>query len=660
MYADVAVCLPLWRTFLYEISEPVAQAARVTIPFGTRQIQGFVVSTRAEAPEDMDPETIRPVTDVLDPAPLIRPDIFRLCRWIADYYAAPLGEVLKSALPPNITARHVAAFDGGATTPVEVRPRVELTRAQAEGLDTIRARDGFHPVLLHGVTGSGKTEIYMRAIEECRGRGRTALVLVPEIGLTPQVRERFAARFGPQMALIHSALKPRQRIDEWLRIYNGRAPIVIGTRSALFAPLADLGVIIVDEEHESSYKQDEMPRYNARDCAVMRAKMSGAPVVLGSATPSMETFRNAQTGRYAYVQLPDRVEARTLPDVSIVNMREEYVRQGRQAVFSDRLLTGIRDRVDRGEQSIVLLNRRGYSMFLLCRRCGNSFHCRDCSVSMTYHRKSRRLLCHYCGHWQRPHEECPDCGSEYIQYVGEGTEQLEQLLNELAPDARVARVDRDTMRHLRDFDRVFGDFRKGKLDIMVGTQMLAKGHDFPNVTLVGVVSADAALGLPDFRAAERTFQLLTQVAGRSGRGDVPGEVVIQSYFPDHYAFQLAARQRFEEFYRREAHFRKVMFYPPFTSLAGIMVLETSRERAARLARKIADFLDAERSAPVRILGPAPAPLEKLNKTYRHQLLVKSAAREPLHALLGRLRRFLEDTKAPPNRVIIDVDPMTLM
>ena len=658
MYAEVAVCLPFSKTFLYEINDPVEVATRVTIPFGKREVQGFVVGTRADKPSEL--EKVRPITGVVDSVPLIRPDVFELCRWISEYYMAPFGEVLKGALPPHITGKHVAAFDGGTTAPAAVQPRVVLTEGQSTALETIRSKRGFSPILLHGITGSGKTEIYMQAVELCRSQGRTALILVPEIGLTPQLRERFAGRFGPRMALLHSSLTRRQRIDEWLRIYNGLAPIVIGTRSALFAPLENLGIIIVDEEHESSYKQDEMPRYHARDCAVVRAKMADVAVVLGSATPSMESFRNAELKKYTYIHLPDRVEERKLPCVEIVNMREEYVRQGKQAVFSDRLLAGMKARVERGEQAIVLLNRRGFSMFLLCRQCAHSFQCRDCSVSMTYHRKIDRLLCHYCGFSRSPDSECPKCGSEYIQYVGTGTEQLEQLLAERLPNARIGRVDRDTMRHLRDFDRVLGEFRKGKLDILVGTQMVAKGHDFPNVTLVGVIAADVALTLPDFRAAERTFQLLTQVSGRSGRGDTPGEVVIQSYFPDHYTFQLAVGQRFEEFYRREVHFRQAMFYPPFTVLAGIMVLETSRERAARLARGIGDFLDTVRTPRIRILGPAPAPLEKLNKTYRHQMLVKSAAREPLRRLLGQLRGFLEEKKVGPTRVIIDVDPISLL
>jgi len=382
--------------------------------------------------------------------------------------------------------------------------------------------------------------------------------------------------------------------------------------------------------------------------------------VLGSATPSMESFRNAETGRYIYVQLPDRVEARPLPEVEIVNMREEHVEEGRQTMFSRRLLDGLSNRLGQGEQSIVLLNRRGYSMFLLCRHCGYSFECRACSVSMTYHRSVHRLLCHYCGLTRRPEKTCPKCGSEYLYYVGEGTEQVELRLKERFPGARIGRIDRDTMRHVRDFDRVLGEFREGRIDILVGTQMVAKGHDFPNVTLVGVLASDSALSLPDFRAAERTFQLLTQVAGRSGRGQTPGQVVIQSYFPEHYTFQLAATHRFEEFYRREIHFRQTMFYPPFTVLAGILVQERTSEKASALAREVSDYLDTERGHAIRILGPAPAPLEKINRIYRHQLLLKSASRPPLRRLLEKLARRLEERKISPSRVIVDVDPISLM
>ncbi len=657
MYAEVALCLPFSRTFLYEIPDSLELPARVTVPFRRREVQGFVVALQDERPQNLD---VRPISEVLDRNPLIRPDIFELCRWVSDYYMAPLGEVLKGALPPAITRKHVDRFEPRKPPPLAVRHGVDLTDDQRRALGTIIPNDRFNTVLLHGVTGSGKTEIYLRAVEHFLRAGKTALVLVPEIGLTPQLRERFENRFGSRLALLHSSLTRKQRIEEWLRIYTGNAPIVIGTRSALFAPLEDVGLIVVDEEHEGSFKQEEMPRYHARDSAIMRAKMAGALVVLGSATPSMESFRNAELGRYSYVQLPVRVEDRPLPEVEIVNMRDEYVRQGKQALFSTRLLNALEDRLEGGEQTMILLNRRGYSMFLLCRRCGYAFTCDACSVSMTYHRSINRLLCHYCGSTRQPDATCPECSSEYIHYIGEGTEQVELRLREVLDGARIGRIDRDTMRHVRDYDRLLGQFRAGELDVLVGTQMIAKGHDFPRVTLVGVIAADAALSLPDFRAAERTFQLLTQVAGRSGRGDSPGEVVIQSYFPDHYSFQLAATHRFEEFYAREVHFRKAMFYPPFTSLVSVMVLDRSREKARVFAQEISDFLDGLRTRSIRILGPAAAPLEKLKRTYRHQLLIKSASRADLHSALGRLRTHLEEQKTSPTKVIIDVDPVSLM
>jgi primosomal protein N' (replication factor Y) len=428
----------------------------------------------------------------------------------------------------------------------------------------------------------------------------------------------------------------------------------------VFAPLQNLGLIVVDEEHESSYKQEEVPRYHARDTAVMRAKLARAAVVLGSATPSMESFRNAESKKYEYVGLTSRVEDRPLPEVEIVNMREEYTAEGKQVVFSRRLLQAVNARLERREQTMILLNRRGYAAFLLCRHCGFTFQCNSCSVAMTYHRGIDKLLCHYCGLARRPPPRCTECDSEYIYYVGEGTERLESELMSLFPDARIGRIDRDTMRHMRDYERVLGGFGSGEIEILVGTQMIAKGHDFPGVTLVGVVGADAALSLPDFRAAERTFQLLTQVAGRSGRGSQPGEVVIQSYFPDHYTFQLACTQRFEDFYARESRYRKAMFYPPFTALAGILVMDRDAGRAAKFAREIGEFLDSLRSTAVRILGPAPAPLERIKQVHRHQLLIKSSSRGVLHSMLEQLQQHLEAKKIGATRVIVDVDPMSLL
>ena len=662
MYADVAVCLPLSRTFVYQLTEPAEVGCRVVVPFRKREEDGFVVSTRTDAPREIQ---VQSVLKLVDPQPLIRPDIFNLCRWISEYYLAPLGEVLKAALPPGITQAHIEqglkSSDGLVRASVDrsAEPR-SLTTDQLSALFAIEEAPGFHTVLLHGVTGSGKTEVYLRATEHYLSQGKTALIMVPEIGLTPQLTERFADRFPGAVAILHSSLTKKQRIEQWIRIRDGGAPVVIGTRSAVFAPLDQLGLIVVDEEHETSYKQEGLPRYNARDTAVMRAKLAGCAAVLGSATPSMESFRNSELKKYAYVSMATRVEDRSLPEVEVVNMREEYTTQGKQVIFSQRLLEAITTRLERREQTMILLNRRGFASFLLCRHCGSTFTCQACSVGMTYHKRINKLLCHYCGSARRPPTKCTDCGSEYIYFVGEGTERIESDLKEIFPDARVGRLDRDTMRHLRDYQRVLGGFRSGELDLLVGTQMIAKGHDFPNVTLVGVVAADAALSVPDFRSAERTFQLLTQVAGRSGRGEQPGEVIIQTYFPDHYAFQLACTHRFEDFYARESRYRKAMFYPPFTSLAGIMVLDRDVGGAARLAAKVSDFLDSVRTDEIRILGPAPASIEKLKKIFRQQLLIKSSSRPALHNALRKLQQHLEEEKIGPTRVIVDIDPVSLL
>ena len=660
MYADIAVCLPLSRTFVYKLNGPVEVGCRVVVPFRKREVDGFVVALRDDAPKGIEALA---VNTVIDSVPLLTPEVFKLCRWIADYYISPIGEVLKGALPPGI--KHV----GAGFTPAAISNRKSTIAAgvkpaptsdQSRALDAICNAQGFHPVLLHGVTGSGKTEIYMSAAAHFLNAGKTSLILVPEIARTPQLTDRFSERFPNQTAILDSSLTKRQRRDEWLRIRASEAPLVIGTRSAVFAPLQNLGLIVVDEEHETSYKQESLPQYNGRDTAVMRAKLARVAVVLGSATPSMESFRNAETKKYERLTLATRVEDRPLPNVELVNMRDEYEAQGKQVVFSRRLLQAVATRLELREQSMILLNRRGYAAFLLCRHCGFTFQCESCSVAMTYHRTINKLLCHYCGLAHRPPARCPDCDSEYIQYVGEGTQRLEADLKQLFPDARIGRVDRDTMRHMRDFDRVLGGFRQGEIDILVGTQMIAKGHDFPRVTLVGVIGADAPLSLPDFRAAERTFQLLTQVAGRSGRGDQPGEVVIQSYFPDHYTFQLAVTQRFEDFYARESRYRKAMFYPPFTALAGILVTDPNPERASTLAREVGDYLDSLRSNAIRILGPAPAPLERLKKIHRHQLLIKSSSRTALHQMLEKLQAYIEEKKIGATRVIIDVDPVSLM
>jgi primosomal protein N' (replication factor Y) len=540
-----------------------------------------------------------------------------------------------------------------------------LTPAQSKVLNDLFPRldsGGFSVVLLHGVTGSGKTEIYLHLIARCLERGRSALMLVPEIALTPAMQSLFFSRFGEQVALLHSGLTERERDDAWWRVRRGETKVVLGTRSAVFAPLANLGAVIVDEEHDSSYKQDETPRYHGRDVAVVRAQLAGAVALLGSATPSLESYWNARQGKYHLAKLEERMGGRKLAAVEIVDMRQEFRETHTHVPVSRRLKEEIEAQVRASAQTMLLLNRRGYSWFLLCRSCGQTLRCVNCSISLTYHRREHRLICHYCGYSIAVPSVCPICGSEYLHYVGEGTEKLEQKFAELFPGARVARLDRDVARRRSEFLRVLSDFREGKIDILVGTQLIAKGHDFPGVTLVGVVSADIGLGLPDFRAAEHTFQLVTQVAGRAGRGDAPGRVLVQTFFPDHYAIRLAADQNYDGFFSKEMGFRRMMHYPPITALANVVAQHEKLERAAQVAKEMGEFFTkVEGQFPgIKILGPGPAPLARVERRYRIQFLLKSVSRARLHALLKQLADHCERSGVQTREVMIDVDPVSIM
>src|ERR1043166_9028410 len=497
---------------------------------------------------------------------------------------------------------------------------LKLTRAQEDARQTIEAairRTHFSPILLHGVTGSGKTEVYIRAMQAALDVNRGAMMLVPEIALTPILSRRLRAHFGDEIAIFHSSLSKGERFDEWARLRSGEARVVLGTRSAVFAPVKDLSVIIVDEEQDASYRQEESPFYHARDTAIVRAQRESAVVVLGSATPSLESFHNAQTGKYRYLQLPDRIANRPLARAEVIDMREVFARQKKPAVFADELLSAIADTHARKEQTIILLNRRGYSSFILCRSCGESIECPNCDVTLTYHRGDSTLVCHYCNHRQRAPAECPVCASKYIYYVGEGTEQIEEILRRRFRGLRIGRIDRDTKSRRHEFEKTLLDFSKGEIDLLVGTQMLAKGHDFPNVTLVGVVSVDAGLALPDFRAAERTFQLITQVAGRAGRGDLPGRVLIQTYHPQHYALRHATAQDYRGFYEEEIRHRRNHAYPPFVALALILVRHKDPATVFRIAQQLRTALNnANRDHACRVLGPAPAPLSRLRGEHR--------------------------------------------
>jgi primosomal protein N' (replication factor Y) len=589
----------------------------------------------------------------------------------------PVGELRDRGVTRDILARLAARglvtltseaedrdpFERAALPDQAPDPARQLTPEQQAAFEQLAAladSGEFRAALLHGVTGSGKTEIYLRLARAVQRRGRQVLLMVPEIALTPSVTALFRGTFGDRVAIQHSALSDGERHDQWHRIRRGDVDLVIGTRSAVFAPLTRLGLIVVDEEHDTSYKQEETPRYHGRDVAIVRATREGALVVLGSATPSMETYQNAASGKYAHATLERRILDRPLAAVRLVNMRVEYADQGPDVIISRDLASAIADRLTRREQTLVLLNRRGYATAVFCRQCGDTFDCPNCTISLTVHRARTgwRARCHYCNYSMMVPKACRKCAAPYLERAGFGTEKVEEQLVEAFPDARIARVDRDSVRRKGALASLLGRFAAGELDVLVGTQMIAKGHDFPRVTLVGVVSADVGLGLADFRAAERTFQLLTQVAGRAGRGDRTGEAIIQTIYPDHYSIQLACRQDYRAFFERELAYRRGMRYPPMVALINTVVRGRSLEEAMQTAAEIVRRIEpATAASGLTVLGPAPAPLVRLRGEHRAQFLLKGARR-------GDMRRALEAALAAmPNvrrRVTVDVDPLTVL
>jgi primosomal protein N' (replication factor Y) len=504
------------------------------------------------------------------------------------------------------------------------------------------AKGGFAPHLLYGVTGSGKTAVYFAAMQRVLDAGKSALLLVPEIGLTPAMTGQMVAAFGGEVALLHSQLTPDERAEQWHRIRRGEARIVVGTRSAVFAPMVKLGLIIVDEEHDSSYKQEETPRYHGRDVAVMRAKFNDAVVVLGSATPSLESWANAEKGRYT----------------------------GQEQIFSRKLIEETQATLDRGEQAIILLNRRGYSFVVMCRSCGEKIECENCAISMTYHKSmsgndaiaqpGQRLECHYCGYRRSVPKVCPKCESEHLYFLGAGSQQGEERLQELFPAARIGRMDRDTVRGRSDMERLLSRLHGGEINLLVGTQMIAKGHDIHGVTMVGVVGADFALGLPDFRAAERVFQLLTQVSGRAGRGDLPGKVLVQTYHPDHYAIQFAAQHDYPGFVAKEMQYRRWMHYPPYAVLANVVVQSEKLDEAMAWSAALGRWFQQTRLDKVRVLGPAAAPIVRLKRIYRYHFVLKAERRRALGQALRAMLAFAETQNIARRNLMVDVDAVHLM
>jgi primosomal protein N' (replication factor Y) len=808
-YCDVAVPVPLDATFTYSIPQNLPEpciGGRVIVPFREKRLSGVVTNLHDRKPDF----TAKPIQQVLDTAPALTPELMQLGHWIAQYYIAPIGEVLRTMLPlsaefrrvigyhiteKGIDALHEAATVGSsrrsqkepehqmqeyrvlnrlsdgeivreatlrtstgasravlqtllrkkwiaredlsdvrdaartipvatlkevtgklnanqqtivdyldvqpekATTVERLRtltvPRTTLQTLVKRGIIELRDEQaGFHvsglkprkleflftpaqkaalnaiigavdehrfqPMLLHGVTGSGKTAVYLSAMQAVLAKGRSAILLVPEIGLTPAVAADLHQIFADEVAILHSALSDDERAEQWKRIRSGECHIVVGTRSAVFAPVPDLALIIVDEEHDTSYKQEETPRYHARDVAVMRAKMSNAAVVLGSATPSLETYYNATHGKYKLLELPERIEKRPLPEVEVIDMRDEFQHTHKDAILSRRLIEEIGERLERREQVMVLLNRRGYSSFVLCRSCGETVQCKNCAIAMTYHKREHRLICHYCGFMRPVPKTCPKCGSEYVQYLGTGGEKLEDILHSLFPQARIARLDRDTVRGRDDLERVLGALQAGEIDLLVGTQMIAKGHDIPNVTLVGVVGSDAALSFPDFRAAERTFQLLTQVAGRAGRGETPGRVVLQTFFPDHYAIQFAASHDYQGFYEKEARFRSWMHYPPYAAVSNVLVRSTKLDEALDWSGILGKWFQETRLPDVRVLGPAAAAIVRLKTEYRYHFLIKSKSREKMNSALRAMIEHATEQKIPRGNLVADVDALSML
>ncbi|EAC2130606.1 Primosomal protein N' [Listeria monocytogenes] len=536
---------------------------------------------------------------------------------------------------------------------------LQLLPDQQTACEKIIAATDQETFLIHGVTGSGKTEIYLQTIEAKLKEGKEAIVLVPEISLTPQMVERFKSRFGSEVAVLHSALSSGEKYDEWRKIERKEARVVVGARSAVFAPFENLGIIIIDEEHEASYKQEDNPRYHARDVAIWRATTYQCPVVLGSATPSLESFARAKKGVYTLIELPSRVNDRAMPEVSVVDMREELRKENRTE-FSTELLEKIKDRIAKKEQTVLMLNRRGYSSFVMCRDCGYVVECPNCDISLTYHQSSNQMKCHYCGHEERVPQKCPSCEGEHIRYFGTGTQKVEESLTKLIPEARVIRMDVDTTRTKGAHEKLLKSFRNHEADILLGTQMIAKGLDFPDITLVGVLNADTMLHLPDFRASERTFQLLTQVSGRAGRHERTGEVIVQSYNPEHYSIEFAKKHDFIGFYNHEMQLRKMGSYPPFYYLTMINVSDENEMKAIRTIQEMAQFLRGKLGPDAVILGPVPSTITRIKNKYRYQCIIKYKIEPNLKKELKTLITHYQKDQQKGLTITIDVQPYVLM
>ncbi|NQS99737.1 MAG: primosomal protein N' [Candidatus Omnitrophica bacterium] len=665
-YAQIILGVPVDKAFTYSIPDNfravIKIGQRVEVPFGQRREIGYVVGLSEKSSIDK----IKPLHHILDQQPLLDKQMLQLTRQVADYYCASWGEVIEAAHPANVRKRkrplaEIKSRPLSAQILQESEKQEELVLSQQQRrvlkMITKSIEQKRHETfLLYGITASGKTEVYLQAIARVLAQGCSSIVLVPEIALTLQTVERFQSRFGDRVALLHSRLLGSERLFQWQRIRNGQAQIVIGPRSAVFAPVKQLGLIVVDEEHENTYKQqDARPHYHAREVATLRAKLAQATLILGSATPSLESFYRAEKKKIRLLCLPERVTKQALPSVEIIDMRQEIaVRRRRANIFSRALEAKLREILRKDEQAILFLNRRGFSTYISCPKCGYVAKCKRCDVSLTHHYASKKLICHYCNFSVQPPQISPQCDSNYLRYFGLGTEKVESELHRLFPQARISRMDSDVTKERDAHNKILTAFREGKIDILIGTQMVAKGLDFPRVSLVGVINADTALNLPDFRSGERTFNLLTQVGGRAGRGESEGRVIIQTYVPEHFAIDASISHNYRQFYRQEISARKQLRLPPFTHLVNLTLRSRNQKKVEELAVDLSTRLK-KKAKQTEILGPAPATLPKVRGNFRWSVLLKA---KTVPQMVKLLRRVLKDFKRYKGIILtVDVDPI---
>lgn len=671
MIVDVAVPVGVDQTFHYAISDDLKNELQlgtvIQVPFRTRSIHAFVLGFPTESPVGI--EKLRPIEGVLVPQPIFDERMLKFFRWLSEYYCHPLGEVITAAIPaqywkPKKTSkRKRKALDPalltGLAPPQTERPT--LNEEQRLAVNSILGENEGRPVLLHGVTGSGKTEVYMNVLDALLQQGKGAIVLVPEIALTPQLLGRFSQRFPEQVAVLHSHLSAAERFEQWERLRAGKAKVVVGARSAVFAPVKDLGLIVIDEEHEASFKQEDHMRYHARDTAIVRARFENAKVVLGSATPSLESYANAKNGRYVYVALKKRVHQRAMPKTVFVDLKDAAQCVSAEVPWLSRVLKSrIENTLQENQQCLLYLNRLGFAHFLFCKDCGHTWRCTNCDVALTYYRVPPSLKCHYCGKISRAPENCEECSGTHLETIGVGTEQVEKSLKELFPSARIARMDRSVVKTRKDLEAVLNQIAQREVDIVVGTQMIAKGHDFPGIALVGILLADSSLNLPDFRAHEKTFQIITQVSGRAGRAEAAGEIVIQTVNPDHPVLRAAAEHRDEDFYRLELEGRSLYGFPPYHRLAMLRFQHknprTVEAFASDLVSQTQNWI-ARHDLRCPVLGPSEAPLSRLKNYYRWQCLVKSQSVRNLHLVLKFVHEYAQSQKSSV-QLFVDIDPIS--